>query len=193
MCSRLPIEEDPVLAEKMYNSVTDAHADVAIRRSGLDQGTTEANVALFREHICNPLDAVKKDTYETPESCEGTGDSGHHTTEDPDPVVRLARSKVFSAETRKQKLQLLMRGAIIDTDSPSEGLKVAELVDQISLQLKTNEYQPKLSASSNLGEDSEPEFESNRTVRLCAGSTQHTSLQELSSETVELPSQTQSG
>ena len=31
-------------------------------------------------------------------------------------------------------------------------------MDQISLQLKTNKYQPKLSASSNLGEDSEPEL-----------------------------------
>ena len=81
----------------------------------------------------------------------------------PETVLSLLmeiKSRLFAADTRAQKLQLLLRGAKVigNTDTSKEATTMAQLVDQLSLDMQAKEHVPTLGASAHAGDDSEPEL-----------------------------------
>ena len=158
MLSRLPFEQEPIVAKEMYNSITEDHSGAAMKRAGLDQGSVTGNTSIFKQHVQNPLQSIATDVHDVVLTDEQKADA--QTADTPAEVTRLMKSRLFAADTRAQKLQLLLRGAKVigNTDTPKEATALAQLVDQLSLDMQAKEHVPTLGASAHAGDDSEPEL-----------------------------------
>ena len=150
--SRIVGEQDPEQIEKMLNDVTESHMLAAVKRAGLSTGDDGQDMELFRDLIDDPMNTVMNEKLD-----KALG------------IDQWGSSRMYSSNRQDNRLQLMIRGATLMGEEGETGANAAEVVEGITKELLTGEYERGATSLIN-SDDAEEEIRGLQRLESIVGS-----------------------